>query len=56
MEICGIRNAAFIMLERTADSAFMRAVARAGLVDHTREDAVLDSGRNAMGPVGRNRW
>lgn len=34
----------------------MRAAASAGFVDQTSEDVVGERGRNAMGPVGRNRW
>jgi hypothetical protein len=30
--------------------------ANGGEVDHTREEAVGESGRKAMGPVGRKRW
>ena len=44
-----------IMLVRTAGSALVSTVANAGEVDHTREDAVWERGRNAMGPVGRKR-
>jgi hypothetical protein len=32
------------------------AAASAGIIDHISEDTVGDSGRNAIGPVGRKRW
>lgn len=37
-------------------SSSLYAVARSGRVDHTIVDAVGLRGRNARGPVGRNRW
>ena len=52
----GSRNAALIMLTSTPGSEARSALARCGLVDQTREDAVGESGRKAMGPVGRNLW
>jgi len=45
-----------IMLVRIAWSALVSTAANAGEVDQTREDAVGESGRKAMGPVGRKRW
>jgi hypothetical protein len=30
--------------------------AKEGVVDHTRDEVVGESGREAIGPVGRNRW
>jgi hypothetical protein len=56
VDISGSRNAALIMLARTMGSAAVKADARWGFVDHTRDEAVSDSGRKAIGPVGRNRW
>lgn len=44
------------MPANTEGSSALRAVASAGLVDHTSVDAVVDSGRHAIGPVGRNLW
>jgi hypothetical protein len=51
----GRRNAALIMPVRIAGSALVRTAAKAGEVDHTSDEAVGESGRKAMGPVGRNR-
>jgi hypothetical protein len=56
MEKAGRRKAALIMVERTAGSQARRALAMCGLVDQTREEAVEEKGRKAIGPVGRNRW
>lgn len=44
------------MLASTAGSDAVKAVAISGVVDQTREDAVGDMGRKAIGPVGRKRW
>lgn len=63
-DISGSLNAAFIISFRISGSApgvvalagaADSAEARAGLVDQTREEAVGDNGRNAIGPVGRKR-
>ena len=45
-----------IMLVRTAGSEESSAFARCGFVDQTRDEAVGERGKNAMGPVGRKRW
>jgi hypothetical protein len=42
------------MLAKIIGSDFTKAAARRGFVDQTREDAVGDRGRKAIGPVGRN--
>jgi hypothetical protein len=50
---------ALIMLVRTAGSVLVSTAANAGGVNYTREDAVWERGRNAMGPVtpvGRKHW
>ena len=52
----GRRNAALIIPVRIAGSDWVRTAAKVGVVDHTSEDAVGESGRKAIGPVGRNRW
>ena len=51
----GRRKAALIMLVRTAGSEESSAFARCGFVDQTRDEAVGERGKNAMGPVGRKR-
>jgi len=43
------------MLVKIAGSALLSTAAKAGEVDHTREATVEESGRKAMGPVGRKR-
>jgi SLT domain-containing protein len=52
----GSRKAALTIRARTSGSQAFKAVARAGVVDQTSEDTVGESGRNAIGPVGRKRW
>lgn len=37
-------------------SDFTSAEASAGFVDQTRDETVGDSGKNAIGPVGKNLW
>ena len=49
-------NATFIRLASTTGSELQSAAARGGFVDQTRDETVGDSGRKAMGPVGRNLW
>lgn len=56
MEKAGRRKAALIIVDRTAGSHARRALAICGLVDQTRDEAVGEKGRKAIGPVGRNRW
>ena len=56
IDTSGSRNAAFIILVRTGGSEAIKAAARRGLVDQTKDDVVGERGRKAMGPVGRNRW
>ena len=45
-----------IIRRRMSGSRDFSADARLGLVDQTRDEAVGESGRNAMEPVGKNRW
>lgn len=56
MDTSGKRNAALIMLAKTAGSDLHSAAAWRGLVDQTNEETVGERGRKAMGPVGRNLW
>lgn len=55
MDTAGNLNAALIMPARTVGSTPFSACAKCGFVDHTSDDAVAESGRNAMGPVARKR-
>lgn len=52
----GSRNAAFTKIANVSAGEAFSAPAMAGVVDHTREEAVGESGRQAMGPVGKNLW
>jgi hypothetical protein len=54
IETSGRRKAAFIMLLITTAPEAIKAVARGGFVDQTKDEAMGERGRNAMGPVGRN--
>jgi hypothetical protein len=44
------------MLLNTRGPDAIKAVAKGGFVDQTRDEAIGERGRKAMGPVGRNLW
>jgi len=55
----GRHNVGLIMPVRIAGSTLVStagSAANAGKVDQTREDAIGESGRKPMGPVGRKHW
>lgn len=56
IDIEGNRKAALIMKASTPGSHSFNASASAGRVDQTSDDMVGESGRKAIGPVGRKRW
>lgn len=56
MDISGNLKAALMRYVKARGSMDVKAAAKAGFVDQTKEDAVGDKGRNATGPVGRKRW
>ena len=56
MDTSGSLNAALIIWFKICGPAAVKIDARSGFVDHTREETVDESGRKAIGPVGRKRW
>ena len=54
-ETSGNLNAALIIYDKTCGAAVVNIAHISGLVDQTREDVVSDRGKNAIGPVGKNR-
>lgn len=55
MDVSGNLNAALTIRVKTSGSTARSAAASGGFVDQTSEDAVGETGRHAIGPVGRKR-